>query len=142
MSLGVEHLSYPLLALQPVQGLAEVHLSPEELRLANTAGLEGGYFEGLTLIEGNGQSYVVRSARNAGPAGSFWGFSLWSSREIHVDLEIEPSKKLSLDDVKQKLAEVIEAGEELWEAICGIEDLKKQLTSSRSIREIINILNR
>jgi hypothetical protein len=97
----------------PVLGLSRGHLIAfrdlDALTTCGEAGLKSGFFKDLVLLDAEGNKYKVTGTRNLGAAGPFGGFRLLRSRKIRIDLDLAAPEKLSLEEAKQWVSNVLSA---------------------------------
>lgn len=89
----------------PVLGLSHGRLIAfrdlDALTTCGEAGLKGGFFNDLVLLDSGGYQYEVKGARKLGPVGPFGGFRLLRTPKIKIDLDLATPEKLSLEQAKQ-----------------------------------------
>jgi hypothetical protein len=96
---------------------------------------------GMVLVDADGRSWRVLSVEPLGrPAFSLRSLRLFAPKLVQVEHEFAPGPRISLDDVKARICESLDAYPLYWcepsEMPEGLEERKAEVRSVESIREI------
>lgn len=125
--------------------------------ICSAADLKLGARKGMLLADSAGRCWKIVEVHDLGVVGSCWGrfFRFLFRQSIHrVSYELEEVAALSLDDVKERVRDIIDADPERWkddEAVGGesapprderemLDELKERVRMAPSIAEIIYAL--
>ncbi len=120
-------------------------------RLADRTSLEVGYagslrsgsFEGMQLIDSKGQALRVRRATQLGGYGPLWGYSLFFTRRIRLQLDLDQAGTLNLSAVKDVVCKAMKCDPHLWESDIsedGVAGWQRKVRLQTSIRAVIALL--
>lgn len=129
---------FPVLGFTPdgeIWGFADLNT----LTSVGPRTLKGDMQAGMELVDAKGRRWAVRSIRKLGRGEPLlmWLLSaLLSTRQYRIEQELEPLEPLSLDEVKARVLESIEAT--AWD-YGGEDELKPLLAKVRSAKSIAAI---
>jgi hypothetical protein len=122
----------------PALGLSRRHLIAfrdlDALTTCGEAGLKNGFFNDLVLLDSEGYRYKVRGTRKLGPAGPFAGFRLFRSRKIRIDLDLAAPERLSLEEAKQWISNVLSDSEGI-----DVDATREKIRQSQTYADIVNL---
>jgi hypothetical protein len=114
-SVGADDLAFPVLAVGR-QMTVMVFKDASSLQTANALAIRRGVFQDLLVIDRNGRSYSVSTARVVGPATRFFGFRFMKPRLLRVALQLCPTTIVTLADTQEKVVAAMNEAPELWDA--------------------------
>ena len=88
MPITTAELEYPVIALCG-RGIIEVREDEDILTTATSRELGTHWFDTMTIVDCNGTAVDVKGARFVSGKGRFWGYTLYFSRIIKVDLRLD-----------------------------------------------------
>lgn len=119
-----------------------IRIEPDERSLTTTtkAGLKNGMFIGLTIIDSDGNGFVVRNAIKICGIGFFWGYNIFLNQKIKVELLIEKElQQIPLEEVKAKVNNSFSKWHG-WKTGDNLKELKEKISKASSIKSMIDIL--
>ena len=132
-------IEYPVMCFG--DDLAEVLLNEEELTICGRSDLgKKGWFDGLQLVDSAGRRYRVVKAKKLHAIGPFWGFRLFLSQRIKVDLGLELiDDPTPLEAVKQLLWRA-SAEWRGWESAGVDDELRDAAKRASTVADLIRIM--
>ncbi len=132
----MNNMKFPIIAFS--QGLIFIFRNMEELTTCGTLALKNNFYNGMVIYDSEGKEFEVIKAKKIGHVGPFFGFRLFHSRKIRVSLELkEKTSKISLEQLKKKICDMIDQKKSFWSAAGDINDLKKEIQKAETFTEII-----
>lgn len=111
-----------------------------DLQTIFVAALRQGWFQDLLVFDSSGRKFRVSKVVRSGSVGPFWGFSLFFSRRIRVDLFLEiVSEEASLVELKALVLKDF-ADWHGWASRGDFPALKNRIAEAPSIPELIRQL--
>jgi hypothetical protein len=111
------------------------------LTICSTRGLKNGFYNGLNIIDSEGNSFDVQGAKKVGYAGFLWGFSLIFGQRIRVELIFNGSNKdFSIEDFKEKTLKQLKKDKHFWSSGGNFEELVLTIKTGKSYKEMITWL--
>lgn len=136
----VHEIKYPVIAFAK-GGVIHFARNEADLTICSTRGLKNGFYNGLNIIDSEGNSFDVQGAKKVGYAGFLWGFSLTFGQRIRVELIFSGSNKdLSIEDFKEKTLKQLKKNKHFWNSGGNFEELTVMIKSGKSFKEIITYL--
>jgi hypothetical protein len=127
-------LRYPVLEFS--QGMVFPARSVEELEQCSTQALRNGFFTDLQLIDSEGKSLKILSARKLRGVGPFFGFNIFLNRRIQVALTASgPERVIGIEEVRRLVLGAIRGRQE-WNSIEDTDALSAIVDRASSISEI------
>jgi hypothetical protein len=142
VQVGPESLIFPVLVVNP-RGDVSVVADVGRIEVANSLALRQGYFDGLQLIQRNGDVFDVATVTPVGPSGPFWGFRFMKPRLVKTRIVLVPAGTYSLEQVKDKVVEAVKKRPHSWVARVDIDDMSQieaRIHSATSIDEILSVV--
>jgi hypothetical protein len=131
-------LRYPVLCFTKY-GIA-TKKTDAELTTSFQASLKKGWFRNAEIIDSNGVNYRVADAKKSGGVGPFFGYSLFFSRRIKVDLAIEKmADAVPVADVRQRILKDFRDWHG-WESRGDFDELKAAVEKASTVGEIIRLV--
>lgn len=133
-------IKYPVIAFAK-GGVIHFARNEDDLIICSTRGLKTGFYNGLNIIDSEGNSFVVQEAKKVGYAGFLWGFSLIFGQRIRVELIFRDAKKYySMEDFKEKILKQLNKNKHFWNSGGNFEELAEMIKSGNSFKETITYL--
>jgi len=137
---AIHEIKYPAIAFAR-GGITHFARNEADLTICSRRGLKNGFYNGLNLIDSEGNSFDIQGAKKVGYNGSLWGFSLMFGQRIRVDLIFSGSTKyLSIEDFKEKILREFNKQKGFWNSGGNLEELKLTIKMINSYKEIITYL--
>jgi hypothetical protein len=112
----------------------------DALTRTTSAAVRGRLFEGLRVIDSQGQESVARGAKVLGGVGWFWGFNVFLNRRVRIDIDLHPTGEvLALEEVRRLVLKDF-ASWHGWEGREDLEALRAAVTSASTVGEIIRLI--
>ena len=128
--------NFPVLCISS-SGILTSLKTQDSLETTNRDGLASGYFDELLVIDQTGQSFVIKGAREVATVGPLWGWRLFESRVIRVNLDAVSGEQLDLETLKKRVCKAIEQNPELWGAIGQIDEVMESVSELQDILSVI-----
>jgi len=102
-----------------------------------------GFYEHLLLVDSDLNSFRVISSKKLRTLISFrfgmllgllFGNPLWQ-----VELTFDSARKVTLDEVKHRIAADFERNAEIWEEMCDFEEFEAKVSAADSTDEVFGI---
>jgi hypothetical protein len=136
--MNARDLSYPILCFTKY-GIA-TKKTDVELTTTFQASLDKGWFHNAEIIDSDAVKYRVGAAKKIGGVGPFLGYSLFFSRRIRVELEIDRvGDQVSTDEVRQRILKDFHNWHG-WETRGDFDDLKAAVEKASTVAEIIRLV--
>jgi len=127
---------------------------PSDFEICGSWTLEHGARLGMHLVDSSGNCWEIQNIRSLGPAGSPLAQiigAIFRQRRHRLDVEFAPKEPMTLDQVKTRAIDVIDAQPHQWrddEAIAGeagapreesqmLEATKDRVRRATSLQELI-----
>ncbi len=147
----LRELSFPILICYPneLEGGrgAELH-SPSRFDFTFAAAYEDGRFDDVEIIDADGHAYIVQKIFFMRPTiwqmirdrlGHLIILPRFDRREIvRVDMELEPTRKLTLDQFKTEFRALILAHPSWWKRVANREEMEGIFSKAQSLAEAID----
>ena len=105
-----------------------------------TAGVSNGMFNNLLLVDSNGLSRRVKSARKLHGVGLFWGYNIFFNQRIRVELAFDGEPfQTSLEDVRKRILASFRQWHG-WQTRGDFAELRIAVEKASTIAEIIGII--
>lgn len=112
-----------------------------DLIICSKSGFKNGFYNGLIIIDVEGNCFDIQGARTVGYAGFLWGFSLKFGQRMRVELIFRGSNRdLSIEDFKERILEQLKKGKYFWNSGGNFNDLVVMINSETSFKKIITNL--
>jgi hypothetical protein len=128
----MDHLEFPVLSIA-ANGFLSSTKDQTSLETCTKWALRKHYFDGLLLIDATGRMFQVQRANERRSA------PLWRrlfGRYATVDLQMEPTGHIGLQQLQDRACEAMQRLPEQWEAVEGVEAAQGRVQAARSIREV------
>ena len=109
----------------------------EDLETASALALKDGYFDGLVVIDHDGRTFKVTSAVPRTPIGALR--RLFNPR-VRLNVELGETQPIAFEDLRERILHVLE--DDLWEALVGIEEVRKRVYAAANVAELIDVITR
>jgi len=103
------------------------------------AGLKNGMFDRLVVVDCKGNKFQIDSARKIRGVGLFWGYDLFLSQKIKVELLGVESGSITLEDLKGEIHRRFRAWGG-WETRDDLGDLKLRIDHAKDFLDLIMVL--
>jgi len=131
-------LQYPVLCFTKY-GIA-TKKTDVELITTFQASLDKGWFRNAEIIDSGGTKYRVLDAKKIGGVGPFWGYSLFFSRRISVELLLdEIVDETPISDVRKRILKDFRDWHG-WESRGDFDELKAAVEKASTVAEIIRLV--
>ncbi len=120
----------------------EVKNQADELTVCSSVALKKGYFNDLLIVDSNRNAFPVIGVKQIGYIGPLWGFSLFYSRKLRVQLLLDNPSLLALEEIKSLACRVVEGDSDFWAASSGDHMIIiNSIKNAGSFSELITALN-
>jgi hypothetical protein len=137
--MNANDLHYPVVCLTKYG--AETRSTPTDLSTDFKAAFNGGLFDNLHIVDSAGKLYRVLRVKDLGGTGRCWGYSLFFSRRIKVELEVElVTDKAGVDEVRERVLKEFSDWHG-WETRGDFDELKTGVEKAQTVAEIIRLLS-
>src|SRR5690606_29481523 len=110
----INKIKYPIVAFAK-GGVIHFARNEADLTICSIRGLKNGFYNGLKIIDSEGNSFDVQEARKVGYVGFLWGFSFAFGQRIQVELIFSSiSEELSIDIFKEKILKQLKKDKLFW----------------------------
>jgi hypothetical protein len=132
-------ISFPALCFN--QGVAEVVRDEDALTTTNKLALKShGWYDGLLIVDVNGQSIRVKSARKLHGVGLFFGYSFFVAQRIKVELVFDGEPfSMTVDDVRKRVLESFHKWHG-WQTRGDFEELKAAVEKASTVADLIRLV--
>lgn len=118
----------------------EIKRTAEQLTVTFQPLLTDGWFKNLKIVDSNGSKSMVVSVKGLGGVGLFWGYSLFFSRRVRIQLELEPiAASDTLSEVRHLVLKDFKDWQG-WESRVDFDDLKAAVEKATSVAEILKLM--
>jgi len=139
--MDLDELSFPVLFITKDFKVADMARRPDDLLICGKGALHNGFFNNLLLVDTGGKAYRVKNAKKLHGVGLFWGYRLFHTQRIRVELQIEEEPQaMPLDEVKTYIFTSFRTWHG-WQSRGDFEELKQQIKNAKSISEIMELLS-
>ena len=129
------NLQYPVIIFSRTRHLIEVRTDAKEL--TTTTVLRNDIFDGMQLVDSSNSLYVVQSQRPAEKVPG-WFKDSTGNTPYRIEMHLKFSRKVSLDEAKQLLLEVIKDPQSYWsQSHYGNGTAVKKVQGAKSLSELI-----
>ena len=133
-------IKYPIVAFAK-GGVIHFARNEADLTICSKRGLENGFYNGLIIVDSEGNHFDIQGARKVGYAGFLWGFSLTFGQRIRVELIFSGSyKDLSIEDFKERILKQLKKDRHFWNSGGNFDELTVTIETGKSFKEIITYL--
>lgn len=111
-----------------------------ELTTTFQASLDKGWFRNAEIVDSTAAKYRVADAKKVSGVGPFWGYSLFFSRRIRVELLIEKvADEVPTDEVRQRILKDFRNWHG-WESRGDFEELRAAVEKAPTVAEVIRLV--
>lgn len=136
----VQEIKYPVIAFAK-GGVIHFARNEADLTICSIRGLKNGFYNGLNIIDSEGNSFDVQGAKKVGFAGFLWGFNLLFGQRIRVELIFRGSNKYSsIEEFKEKILKQLKKEKHFWNSGGNFEELVLTVKMGKSFYETITFL--
>lgn len=137
---NAHEISYPVIAFAK-GGVVHLARNEADLTICSKRGLANGFYNGLNLIDSEGNRYNILEARKVGYANFLWGFNLAFGQRIRVELIISGSDNaLAIEDFKERLLKQLKKDIQFWNSGGNFNELTVLIKTGKSFKDIITYL--
>lgn len=109
----------------------------DSVATGNKYALKKRAWDGMLIVDCNGQAVRVKTATKLHGVGKFWGYNIFLNQRIRVELTLDGEPfRVSLEDVKKLLFRSFTALPSIWQANLDYEEFTENIKNARAISEI------
>lgn len=113
----------------------------DDLIICSKRGFEQGFYKGLSLVDIEGNEYLVEDAKKIKSVGGLFGVNTFLSQKIKVELTFNKSfSVLCLQEFKEKLINAVNLNKSFWDAGGDLANIINYISNADSIKTIIKKL--
>jgi|SRR5690554_5517337 len=132
-----ENLVFPLVMISK-NGVIEFCLSEKDLTTCTYKSFIQNYYQGLELIDSDGNNFVIQEASLTKPIGLM---QKYFGKRIKVNLIINANfNKLTLPEFQIKMLNAFSDQQDFWEAGGNFKWIEKTIKTSSDIRSILSVM--
>jgi hypothetical protein len=137
---NAHEIKYPIVAFAK-GGVIHFAKNEADLTICSKRGLKNGFYNGLNIIDSEGNCFDIQGARKVGYAGFLWGFSLKYGQRMQVELIFMGSNKdLSIENFKERILKQLKKDKHFWNSGGNFNELVVMINSEKSFKRIITYL--
>lgn len=136
--MDVNKMEFPVLCIS--QYLVSVAESIDSVVVCGKGALRNGYYDNMLLIEPTGKAHRIGGAKKLHGVGALWGYRLFYTQRIKVQLLFDGNPfQMSVDEVKKLVFNSFKKWHG-WASRGDFEELRAKISEAKSISEIIEHL--
>jgi len=130
-------ITFPVICFD--RHLSRIRRDWDSLVTTTTAGVKNGMFDNMLVVDSNGKSMRVKSARKLHGVGLFWGFNPMVGQRIKVELIFDGEPFfMTVDDVRKRVLASFQKWHG-WETRGDFDELKAAVEKASTVAEIIRL---
>jgi hypothetical protein len=134
-------MKYPVICLKPNDTMIYGFRNEKSLKTADKQLTESGIFNNVTIVDAEGDTYLINEAHILGWATPFWGYSLKKpGRQVKIDFRLETKGKYSLDDLKTEIRQRVRQNSYFRESF-NWEELENHISTSNTVRQLLSFFS-
>jgi hypothetical protein len=134
-------MKYPVVCLKPGDSMIYGFKDEKSLKTADKQLTEGGVFNGVTIIDAYGDSYLIKEVRILGWATPFWGYSFKKpGRLVKIEFSLDEKETYSLDDLKVEIRDRVMQNSYFRDTF-GWEEMENRIASTNTIPQLLSFFS-
>ena len=135
---SVNNINFPVNCFS--QSYILIYQTQDELTTCGVKELKDGLYKNMIIVDSNENGYKLKDSSRIKYVGPFWGFRLFYSRQITVELIFESGPfHVSLEKLKELICDAIDKGPEFWSSAGDIDELKAETRKANTFHEVIHM---
>lgn len=133
-------MKFPVLSISK-KNTATFIRTEDELTSCTKLGLSKGHFNGLVIVDSEGEHFEVLHAEKVAPLGPFWGFNIFGDQRLRIKLVLkESSGQVKLEDFKKLIMKVINSDRGFWSSGGSVSELIASVKAAESYIKTMELL--
>lgn len=132
-----DDIEFPVLFIGRL-GHMDVAESSDSLGVCDERWLKKGIYDGMLILDSRGRCRRVRRVSGAILVRKE-RVLLFAHRIVKVDLELEDCGAISLDEIKARILEIVEKGDDHWDEVFGVDDARRSIAKAQTAADIIKL---
>lgn len=137
-------IRFPVLQITEKRNSMFVEYDEKQFGKCTSKSLSDGIFERMTLLDSDGNKFIVEEVIDVEPLNAFWSwpmeFLMHSSRLLKVSMGTNLQEKLNLEGVKEFVISKVNSQKDDWSSSVGIKGVIKDIEEANSIEDIIQAI--
>jgi len=139
MKLHEHQVAFPVVCVSN-NGHVSARESWENLTVCGLAALRSGYFKRMEMFDARGTNWTVVDAGKIERVGRFWGFKLFYSRQVRIELDCRENSAVDLDSAKRKILDTHGKLPHQWDMIGGFSAIQEKVNSAKTFEDLASLL--
>jgi hypothetical protein len=130
-------LKYPIIAFAK-KNIIHFARNNDDLTICSRRGLKNGFYDGLVIVDSDGNKFEIDKAQKIGTSGFFFGINLIYGQKLKLKLIFSNKvEKMSIEEFKESINRVFRNNEYFWNSDGELNYKKSYIKDSNSFSEII-----
>jgi hypothetical protein len=130
-------LKYPIIAFAK-KNIIHFARNNDDLTICSRRGLKNGFYDGLVIVDSDGNKFEIDKAQKIGTSGFFFGINLIYGQKLKLKLIFSNKvEKMSSEEFKESINRVFRNNEYFWNSDGELNYKKSYIKDSNSFSEII-----
>lgn len=133
-------LKYPIIAFGK-RNVIHLARNSDDLTICSRRGLKNGFYNGLLIIDIDGNNYEIENAQKIGTVGLLFGFNILYGQKLKIKLNFSSkSGKITIEEFKENILKVYKNDAYFWNSGGNLSTMKSFILNAVSFKEIIEYL--
>jgi hypothetical protein len=133
-------MEYPIAIFKQNDPLIYIYLSEESLSKTSQELFERKFWEDTKIIDSAGCQYLITNVIKKGLRGIFGWHPLLKGKSIKVEFTFSEVEPVNFYEFQNEVKQQVSKAMYFWENAWDIKELIRQIESSKSFNELINLL--